>query len=131
MQVSGRLRLTLLLLVVALMAAACSSGGGDPAPAVERYLEALMSKDVTQVIDASCAAWEEDAQRELDSFAAVETNLQDMSCSTVTEAENAASVACTGAIVATYDGEDQQLALEARTYRVVFEGGEWRMCGYE
>lgn len=130
MRLSGRSGL-FYLLAAALLAVSCSAERGDPAAAVERYLEALVSKDANQVVDASCAAWEEDAQRELDSFAAVETTLQDVSCSTVTETEEAASVTCTGAVVASYNGEDQQLALEGRAYRVVYEGGEWRMCGYE
>jgi len=35
-------------------------------------------------------------------------------------------VTCSGQIVASYNGENQNLALSGRTYQVVQEGGEWR-----
>jgi len=43
---------------------------------------------------------------------------------------NSAIVACTGKIVANYGNEVLEIDLAAQKYQAVFEGGEWRMCGY-
>jgi hypothetical protein len=39
-------------------------------------------------------------------------------------------VSCQGKIIATYNGEDQELALDARAVLVRQDGGEWLVCGY-
>jgi hypothetical protein len=108
-------------LIIALVLAGCGAGGGSggAATAVEDYLQAIVDKEPDTVINLSCAAWEEDARTEVDSFQAVDVTLRDPACT------------CTGALVTTYDGEDQEIDLSRRTYRVVSEGGEWRMCGYQ
>jgi hypothetical protein len=121
-----------LLLSPVLMLAGCSAGGGsDAATAVEDYLQAIVDKDPDTVINLSCAAWEEDARTEVDSFQAVDVTLRDPACTVSGTDGDATLVACTGALVTTYDGEDQEIDLSRRTYRVVSEGGEWRMCGYQ
>ena len=39
-------------------------------------------------------------------------------------------VGCTGTIVANYGNEVLEINLADQTYKAAFEGGEWRMCGY-
>ncbi len=102
-----------------------------PAQAVEDYLQTLVDKDAERLATLSCAEWEEQATMEVDSFEAVSAELKDASCQTSGEEGDAKLVTCTGSIVATYNDEQQELGLDRHTYRVVSEGGEWRMCGYQ
>lgn len=126
-----RIGLPLALLLTVL--AACSGAettGGDPGAAVERYLQALVDRDSTRMIAAACADWESGARLEHDAFAAVTLNLEDVACQQTDEQGDAAVVSCTGAIIANYGAEDLEIDIADRPYRVVREGGEWRMCGY-
>jgi hypothetical protein len=128
----SRLWIVLLLIsAVVLVGCGASGGGGDAAAAVEDYLQAIVDKEPDTVVNLSCAAWEVDARTEVDSFQAVDVTLRDPACTVTGTDGDATLVACTGALVTTYDGEDQELDLSRRTYRVVNEGGEWRMCGYQ
>lgn len=109
----------------------CSAQSGDQAPqAVEKYLEALVQRDLNAMISVSCAAWEANAKTEYDSFAAVKLNMQDLSCQQRGQDGEYALVACNGSIIANYGAEDLVIDVADRTYQVVQEGGEWRMCGY-
>lgn len=122
------------VVVIGLLLAGCAGGGagGDAAAkAVEVYLQALVSKQPEQLPSLVCAEWEESAVMELDSFQAVAAELEGVSCAEMGADGNAKLVKCQGAIVATYNDEKQRLELSPRTYRVVQEGGEWRMCGYK
>jgi predicted small secreted protein len=122
------------LLVTSTLLAACGAqaGGGSPAvQAVQAYLQALVAKDATKLSNLSCAAWESDATLEMDSFQAVTATLQGVSCQETGKNGSATLVNCNGAIVATYNNEKQNLDLSPRTYKVVQEGGEWRVCGYQ
>jgi hypothetical protein len=105
--------------------------GGSPSGVVEDYLQAVVDGDWTRAVNLSCAAWEEGARTEANSFESVEAWLEGVSCSTSGEEADAQSVTCQGVIMATYGAEDQELPLKDRIYRVVLEGGEWRMCGYQ
>jgi ABC-type glycerol-3-phosphate transport system substrate-binding protein len=123
----------LLTLTLALGLAACggeSATGEGAAQAVESYLTALVNKDSDKLMSLSCADFEADATLELDAFQAVEAALKDASCVEAGTEGDATLVACTGAIVATYGGEDQALDLSGRVYKVVQEGGDWLVCGY-
>jgi hypothetical protein len=127
-------RVKTLLLVSALcliVLPGCSGGDGAGAAAgVERYLEALVTGDANQLVDASCAAWEADARLELDSFAAVSVELVEMQCEQSGIEGETAVVECSGTIVANYGDEVLEIDLADRTYQAVNESGEWRMCGY-
>jgi hypothetical protein len=122
----------LLMVLLALPLAACSGGDEKPASAqaVEAYLAALTAKDADRLSTLSCAEWEESAILELDSFQAVETRLDNVACSETENTGAEATVTCSGNLVATYNEEDQNFALDARPYRVVEQGGEWLVCGY-
>lgn len=109
----------------------CSAGsdrGG--AESIEQYLRALTAGDVNELVDASCAAWEKDARLELDSFAAVSVELVDLSCEQSDQEGDTAMVNCSGKIIANYGNEVLEIDLADRSYVAVYEGGEWRMCGY-
>ena len=114
-----------------LILSACSGGGGTPEGAIEGYLESLVAGDPVEVINLSCVAWEEQAATEAASFESVEVTLEGLACQQAGSEDEAALVTCSGTIHAIYDGEQQDLSLEGRTYRAVQEDGEWKMCGYQ
>lgn len=124
-------RLLALALFIVPALAACAGGGDAPAQTVLLYHEALVAKDQEQLINYSCAVWETQALLELDSFVSVETELVDASCQTVSEDGETAQVTCDGNITATYNGEARDFPLSGRTFLVVKENNEWRLCGYE
>ena len=125
------MRKLILLLSITLLAgilAACASSDA-PVKAVENYLDALVNKEADRLPSIVCGDWEEDALIELDSFQAVETRLENVSCSQTGTDEGTALVLCTGDIVASYNDEDQRLDLSTRTYQVIEQGGDWLVCG--
>jgi len=119
------------LAIFSLLLSACSSPGSDAASAIEAYYQALVANDAGQLINASCASWEATAQVELASFAAVEVNLENMSCQISETDGDKTIVRCTGKIIANYGNEILELNLADQSYIAVMEGGEWRMCGYQ
>jgi hypothetical protein len=109
----------------------CQGGTqADAAKAVEDYYQALVDKDSARLGILSCADWEDDAMLELDSLATVTASLKDLQCQVVSEEGDTTLVSCSGALLANYNGEDQEISLADQSYAVVQEGGEWRMCGY-
>jgi hypothetical protein len=124
-------RSLLLVFAILLALSACGKPSDAPARAVEAYLNALVSKDAERVSALSCADWEAQALMELDSLQAVETRLDGVACTSTTAEDGSISVACTGKIVATYNGEDQELDLSVRSYVIAEQGGEYLVCGYK
>jgi hypothetical protein len=121
-----------LLFIFSALLSACAGGAGGGAPkAIESYLQALVAEDQAKVVSLSCAAWEESARLEVDSFQGVKAALEGAVCAETGTEDGAALVTCQGKIVATYNNENQELPLNTRTYKAVQEGGEWRMCGYK
>lgn len=123
------------LLIVALLSSLLSLSGcarsNPPTVAVTRYLEAIVEKDPVAAANLSCLDWEEGAYAEASSFETVEVRLEQISCSVEAAGDQVQMIKCSGDIVANYGGEDQNIPLSARTFYVVREAGEWRMCGYE
>jgi len=101
------------------------------AAAIESYLQALVARDLNQMTNASCAAWESQAKVEFDSFAAVKLELKDLACKEVGQDNDFTLVSCTGSIIANYGAEDLEIDIAERAYKTIQEGGEWRMCGYK
>lgn len=127
------LRTTILLSICLVLPflSACSPGAQGPDTAVHQYLEALVAGETDRLVNLSCTDWEAQARNELSSFTAVEVTLQDVQCtSSSIDAENAV-VNCSGKIVANYGNEILEIDLSQRSYQVVKDGGEWRMCGYQ
>ncbi len=127
-------KLLLILVIVAGLLAACSGGSGSAsgAPkAVEDYLQAEVTQDQAKISTLSCKAWEQSALLELDSFQGVTAKVENPACTVSGKDGDTSLVTCSGNIVATYNNENQTLPLNSRTYKVVQEGGEWRVCGYK
>jgi hypothetical protein len=124
-----------LVIVLSLTLVACGStdaGGKNPAAgAVESYLKAVVNKESAKVSTLSCKAWESQALLEMDGFQAVKAELEGVSCKDVGTDGSATLVACTGKIVLTYNTEKQSLDVSRQVYKVVQEGGDWRVCGYK
>lgn len=117
-------------LIVLFLAAACGQAG-TPETAVEDYLEALAAKDSARIQTLSCASWQADAALEVDSLQTVGTELENVACATTAQDSGEALVDCTGLLKMSYNGEPRELDLSRQTYRVVSEGGEWLVCGYD
>jgi hypothetical protein len=130
MKFSAYLTVGLMLLAGAALAACNSSSQPGPVSAVESYQNALIAGDVDQLVNASCAEWEAQARLELDSFTAVTIQLENRICQEAGKDGDTALVACTGTIKANYGAEVLEIDLADRTYQVIYEGEEWRMCGY-
>jgi hypothetical protein len=120
----------LILLAGTALAACSSSSQPGPVSTVETYQNALIAGDADQLVNASCAEWEAQALLELDSFTAVTTQLEDRICQEAGKEGDITLVACTGIIKANYGAEVLEIDLSDRSYQVIYEGGEWRMCGY-
>jgi hypothetical protein len=124
-------KLMIAIVLTALAAAsfsACNSRPGE-VQVVEDFLNALVAKDSAKLSAGVCADYEGQALLALDSFQAVDIKLENLSCAQAGTDGAFSLVSCTGQIIATYNGEDQQLDLSARTYQVVQENGTWLVCG--
>jgi hypothetical protein len=103
----------------------------SPEKAVESYLNALVNKDSDNLSILSCADWEASALMEFDSLQAVTVRLDGLACTKTGEDGNYSLVNCIGKIVATYNGEDQNIELSPRIYKVVNQNDEYLVCGYQ
>lgn len=124
---------TLFLCALALLlAGACSTpASGGPAGAVEAYLQALAARDENRLVELSCADWEAQARQEFNSFSAVTLKLNEVACEQTGQEAPYTLVACSGQIIANYGQEDLEIDVAEQTYRVIEEGGAWRVCGYQ
>lgn len=118
-----------LLVSLALILAACGGGKSGAASAVENYYKAVVSKDAAKVSAIACKAWEPQALLEMDAFQAVKAELEGLRCSDSGADGSATLVSCTGKINLTYNTEKQSLDVSRQTYKVVQEGGDFRVCG--
>ena len=125
----SRLFFSVFIIAFALALVGCSQQN-NAATAIEAYIQALAAQDADQLAIVSCAEWESSAQVELDSFSAVSTVLENLSCQEGSQDANGILISCSGKIILDYSGEIQELDLSSRGYLARQEGGEWRMCGY-
>jgi len=109
--------------------AGCVSGS-PAANSIMAYLQAIASRDENQVSVLSCSAWEAQAKTDFESFSAVTVDIENASCSETGKDGDYMLVSCKGKIVANYGNEVLEIDLADRTYQALYEGGEWRMCGY-
>lgn len=119
-----------IILVILTLAGCSTSNQPGPVEAIEKYQDALVAGNADQLVNASCADWEAQARLELDSFTAVTTQLEDRTCQEAGNDGDITLVSCSGVIKANYGAEVLEINLADRTYQTVYEGGEWRMCGY-
>jgi hypothetical protein len=109
---------------------ACSTRNTQPEQAVEAYLNAIVEAKIDKITTVSCAEWEEDAWRELESCQGVEVSVGDMQCTQSGTDGDTALVTCSGHFLTSYDGEAMEIDLSTREYELVQQGGEWLVCGY-
>jgi len=124
-------KILLVLCVISILLAACGQKRAQAVSSIESYLTSLVEKKADTLSTCTCSAWEEQALIELSSFGNVGTALRDMQCQEAGSDGGYTLVQCRGKIVADYNGEQQEFALDRRIFRAVLEGGEWRMCGYQ
>jgi hypothetical protein len=124
-------RFALIISFSVFLLAACGGSSDAPAAVVENYVQALADGDADKMAQLSCADWEDDARLSADSFIAVETTLNDVSCKTTSTEGDTARVDCTGSIGVSYNGEDRSVDLAGHTYSVTKQGGDWLVCGQE
>lgn len=127
----------ILILIILCTVVLCACSGKNTAPKdsevtqpVEAFYNAIVSQNRDRVSSITCAAWEKDALRDVDSFMGVKSELQDFSCSVAEMGSDSATVTCKGAIAASYGAEITTFPLEGRNHKVIKEQGEWRICGY-
>ena len=129
-QITKRIVLLIMILLGTLSISSCSAGS-SPASTIEGYLLALAEIDEISAVNLSCADWEEQALAESASFKTVEVTLEDIECQIDTQSADLSFVSCNGRFVFSYDaGEEEELVLNGRVFKVIKEAGEWRMCGY-
>lgn len=126
-----KLYTTFFLLLCIFILSACEFGKNPAAVVVENYITALVNKDVNRMSALSCSTWEQDAHMEFDSFQAIKTRLDGLSCTVTGTDKDKTSVTCKGKIIATYDNEDQDFDLSTLPYQVVNQGGEFLVCGHQ
>jgi hypothetical protein len=123
-------RILLLLMVVLTACGSSAASSGDPTKMAEAYLQARAKPDVNQMIGLSCGAWEPNARLEATSIEGRQPKLEGLACQQTGSEGNTAFVACQGKIITNYDGEQREIDLAERQFKLTQEGGEWRMCGY-
>jgi ABC-type glycerol-3-phosphate transport system substrate-binding protein len=123
--------LILLVIGVLLLSACAAEASGDAADATLAYLNALAEKDKETVVSLTCKEWEEQAMLEVDALMSVGAELNDVSCSQVGEEGEDVLVVCQGSLDLTYNDEIRAIELDARTYTMTMEDGQWRVCSYQ
>ena len=119
-----------LIIGILFLLLACNPVNQNPLIVVQNYLNALVKKDSAVLISMTCKDWESEAQKELDSFLNVGTTLDGLNCRILSQSLSNASVNCQGFLFLTYDTEIQKIDLSKRTYQLVLENNDWRVCKY-
>ncbi|MBW8010930.1 MAG: hypothetical protein FVQ83_06775 [Chloroflexi bacterium] len=119
-----------LLVVLAGLLSACAPAD-SPSATIEAYLEALVTGDEVRAVNLSCVSWEQGAITDVSGFLGVDVAIDTVECQVEEQGDTKATVSCSGNLVFTYaGGEDQFIDLSGNQYQVSLEDGEWKMCGY-
>ncbi len=116
--------------LLTLVISGCSNNQNSAPASIEEYINALVNKDENTLIIYSCADWESEAKSDFNSFSAVSVSLEDLTCQETGQDGDYTIVSCEGIIIANYGNEVLEINLADQNYLSIFEGGEWRMCGY-
>ena len=122
---------SIIVFITALLLVSCNKDNEGAKNSIEAYINALSNKDTAQIINLSCADWEQNALLEVDSLTAVGSKVDNLVCTETAQDGDVTYISCTGNLVLDYNGEAQQIDLSNRTYIARNEDGEWRMCGYK
>ena len=125
-------KIALVLVTLLLTGVLVSCNAEEPAvQVVNAYLDAVVEQDDVALQKLVCEEWQFDAMMEMDSFLAVNPQLENVSCSLVEDNGSTQLVNCTGNILATYNEEQQAIDLSLRNYVVTEVAGEWLVCGHQ
>ncbi|MCK4978357.1 MAG: hypothetical protein KAS36_15585 [Anaerolineales bacterium] len=116
--------------LLTLVISGCSNNQNSAPASIEEYINALVNKDENTLIIYSCVDWESEAKSEFNSFSAVSVSLEDLTCQETGQDGDYTIVSCEGIIIANYGNEVLEINLADQNYLSIYEGGEWRMCGY-
>lgn len=125
-----RIGLVLLVMTMGGLLGGCQSAAQGPERPVEAYYAAITGGERERISQLVCAAFEETALTEFDSFSGVKSSLDGLSCTSSEQRDGEAQVTCQGNIQATYGEEQMTFPLADRVHRVVKEGNDWLLCGY-
>ena len=120
-----------IVLVIATLAACSNNSAGGASKAVQAYLQARVQSDLDKMINLSCSDWEAQARVEATSFKSMKASLDGVACQDSGTSDQYTLVSCKGKIVTSYNGESREWSVADHPYRVLKDGGEWRMCGYQ
>ncbi|MDO9545368.1 MAG: hypothetical protein Q7J07_01285 [Pelolinea sp.] len=124
--------LFIFLLILLFLVTGCSSQTGPSADeAANDYIIALSEKNKPQVVALSCKEWEESAILEVDALLSVDAAVSDLNCTITGESVSEATVICEGSLDLTYSDEIRAIDLSRRTYTLLNEDGQWRVCSYK
>ena len=116
--------------LLTLVISGCSNNQNSAPASIEEYINALVNKYENTLIIYSCVDWESEAKSEFNSFSAVSVSLEDLTCQETGQDGDYTIVSCEGIIIANYGNEVLEINLADQNYLSIYEGGEWRMCGY-
>jgi hypothetical protein len=115
--------------VMALVMAGCTQASDPAANVVQQYLKGMVAADNNQVSKLVCKDFEDQAVKDVDSFAGVKAELSSAVCTKSGMDGQVELVSCSGKILATYGNEKQEIDLAGPVYRVTQQGGSWLVCG--
>ncbi len=124
-----KLLITLTFFLLLMNMSACQPQKEPAALVVENYLTAIVNKDAEKISVLSCAEWVDSAMLDLDAFQGVEARLDGLQCAVTGTEDSFTLVKCQGAILATYNNEEQKFDLDTRTYLLSQFNGDWLVCG--
>ena len=117
------------LLFLTLMTA-CGSKQSPAARIVEEYFQAIIEKNEILLESKVCPSYQMDALLDFNSFAMVETSMENFSCQTEGEYNDLVQVKCEGSIQARFGDEIRSFDLSKRIYQVIEDSGSWLICGH-
>lgn len=120
---------TITFILLIFIITACQLQKEPAALVVENYLGAIVNKDADKISVLSCADWVDSAMLDLDAFQGVEARLDGLQCAVTGTEDSLTLVKCQGAILATYNNEEQKFDLDTRTYLLSLFNGDWLVCG--
>lgn len=119
------LKSTIYILVSILILSGCTSIEETPEITVSNYLNAMVEHDSELITTLSTADWEMNAYLDVDSLTNVEANLDELSCETISLEDDLAQVVCSGALILSYDNEQQEIQMDQFTYHLEKVNGKW------
>lgn len=126
----NRKLLILSLMVVMILLAGCGAKESLAVRSVETFFQGIIEKDMDLVSSVICDSYEFEAMLDFNTFAIVQTSLQDFSCQETGENDGFTLVNCEGRIQAKFGDEIRNFELSKRTYQVIEENATWLVCGH-